>query len=487
MKTKSRKSKLPVKPDQITLILLTRALAFQAHAISHITLNTPVDRMVAIHGLDNSVEHLLRILLEYFDIESKVNKTLDTLELSGLAGEVNAFLRSYYNFQLPYLSDIKRLRQVRNLVQHAALDPIGDLKRYQTIVERFSATVLDRIFGITKDNLHISSLILDDDTRNHLSRAERLLENNPLLSIVASRDAFENALYKALPQSGARWDALPATLRAEKDSYWVAQFMEIVSDQLILTNLGVDLKRHARYQEYMHHIPSEYCADKPGYSIMQRPWSTEDAMFCYQFAADNVLKWQNEEFKPLYPITWDKKYSSVTHIAGIELAHEDSTAFISFEGDEEIESYIVSSDVVNKLNTLATDRTYVKSTDHLEDGVLTSKLTLQIHINTLSKRLLTNNPPRWQVGIWYEQVPLTWRRIDFKDGVKIAESPCINTADTKAIMEINENVFDEASAQAIIRFRTQSGDIRSLEDLKEIKELTTDQVHWIARCSRAVP
>jgi hypothetical protein len=54
-------------------------------------------------------------------------------------------------------------------------------------------------------------------------------------------------------------------------------------------------------------------------------------------------------------------------------------------------------------------------------------------------------------------------------------------------MEINENVFDEASAQAIIRFRTQSGDIRSLEDLKEIKELTTDQVHWIARCSRAVP
>lgn len=487
MKTKSDKSMLPVRPDQTTLNLLTRALAFQAHAISHITLNTPVDRMVAIHGLDNSVEHLLRIIMEFFDIEAKVGKTLDTVELAALAGEVNGFLRSEYEIQLPYLSDIKRLRQVRNLVQHSAFDPIGDLTRYQTIVERFTSAILERIFGVAKDNLRISSLVLDKRVRDHLSRAEKLMDKDPLSSIVASRDAFENAFYKTLPQSGTRWDALPATLHAEKDSLWVARFMDSVSSQLILTNLGVDLRRHARYLEYMQHVPSECCADKSGYSVMQRPWSPEDARFCYQFAADTVLKWQNDQFQPLYKPKIDKEYKFITHIAGIEVTHEDSMAFISFEGDEDIESYVVSTEVASQLKTLDKGRTYVQSTDFLEDGILTAKTTQQIRVVALSQRLLTNNPPRWQVGFWYERIPLTWKRLDFAGGVQVAESPCINTADVNAIKAINANIFEENAAQAVVKFRTQCGDIRSIDDLHQIKELTPEQIRWIARFTRAIP
>jgi hypothetical protein len=128
---------LPKSPDSVITTLLTRSLLFMTHATQHSRLNSPLDRMVAIHGLDNSVEYLLRIIVQHLDIEAVTGKALDAIELNSLAGEVNKYLKDSYQTELPYLTEIKMLRQVRNLVQHGIVDPQAELPRLRKIVERF--------------------------------------------------------------------------------------------------------------------------------------------------------------------------------------------------------------------------------------------------------------------------------------------------------------------------------------------------------------
>ena len=60
--------RIPKKPDKVTLELLVRARLFLSHAISHSSTNSTIDRMVAIHGLDNTLEFLIRIIIQHLDI-----------------------------------------------------------------------------------------------------------------------------------------------------------------------------------------------------------------------------------------------------------------------------------------------------------------------------------------------------------------------------------------------------------------------------------
>jgi ribosomal protein S13 len=85
--------------------------------------------MVTIHSLDGIVESLLRIIVQHLDIEAKTGRNLDTTELSGLAGEVNRFLIENFDLTLPYVSEIKQIRQIRNLVQHGMVDAGPDIPR----------------------------------------------------------------------------------------------------------------------------------------------------------------------------------------------------------------------------------------------------------------------------------------------------------------------------------------------------------------------
>jgi hypothetical protein len=82
--TSPAKDDLPKRPDAVITTLLARALLFLTHATQHSRLNSPLDRMVSVHSLDNSVEYLLRIVVQHLDIETATGKTLDTTELAAL-------------------------------------------------------------------------------------------------------------------------------------------------------------------------------------------------------------------------------------------------------------------------------------------------------------------------------------------------------------------------------------------------------------------
>lgn len=394
---------LPKQPDDITTTLLTKALLFLAHATQHSTTNSVIDRMVAIHGFDNSIEYLLRIIVTHLDIEAATGKNLDNIELSSLAGEINRHLKDAYDVELPYLSDIKMLRQSRNLVQHGLLDPQTDLPRMRKITERFFQRVLSIVFGIENGTLKISNLARNQQVKEHLQSAERLLDEHKYLeSIIASRDAFENAKHEKTKHSTIRLSLLPALVESKLQRISLLRFIETVGDELELSRLDVDITKYQRYVRYIRHIPNEI-----GSIIMQRPWNIHDARFCYDFVSSAVLLWQSIEPENLYPLNLTDSYEWETNIGGVIIPRgtEHGCTYVhenpAIGCMEEMNLYFMPRESKDKLSELKSETSIVIKGKIFKNGIFEREYSRSGIFLGSYARLATHNPERWEVILWW--------------------------------------------------------------------------------------
>ncbi|MBK5190071.1 MAG: hypothetical protein JJE19_01025 [Methanosarcinales archaeon] len=115
------------------------------HGELHGLSSSSMDRMLAIHHFDNSVEITLKnILLKYgIKTENELKINFDTLWAS-----VNNYgpFRTQ-NQKLPYESEMKGLRTVRNRIQHHADVPSSeDVDKYRIATRAFLESVFDEYF-----------------------------------------------------------------------------------------------------------------------------------------------------------------------------------------------------------------------------------------------------------------------------------------------------------------------------------------------------
>jgi hypothetical protein len=326
----SKKETLPQPPDKIILNLLKRAHSMFSHALLHASSASEIDRMVAIHGLDNSIEYLLRIIVDHLDIEAKAGKNLESVELAQLAGDVNRYLKDTFEVSLPYFKDIKRLRQIRNLVQHGVVDPQPELQRLTKVTERFLNKVIKMIFGLNLSEIKVSSIINNKIIREHLKKAEQYLEKGKFLdSIVASRDAFENAYFLKIKDLEITTLSLPSIMELKKVGDWTSLSLIKIIEELELFRLGISPINSQRFIRYINHLPSEL----GGHIIMQRPWEKQDAQFCYEFASNLILDWQFKEQTPIYEL--NSVYDNKTRISNIDLSKgEHGCSYAEIDGVE---------------------------------------------------------------------------------------------------------------------------------------------------------
>jgi DNA uptake protein ComE-like DNA-binding protein len=478
---KLTKVRIPKKPDQHTLELLIRAKLLLSHALSHVDGTTAIDKMISILGLDNSIEYMLRILVSHLDIESITGKTLETAELASLAGEINSFLKERTARSLPYLNEIKLIRRTRNLVQHGMVDPQHELSRYVNITEHFFDELLTRMYGLNRFDLRISSLVQQEGIRKHLMLAEERLDSKKyLLSIVSSRDAFENALFARVGHSDLRFSLAPVLIEKksqESREYW---FLKSFVDEFEISKLGADMARYERYKEYLRHIPEEHWVDRSGWSPMQRPWKKEDALFCYEFVADTVLRWQAFEFPPLYKRE-DFHTSGSDAIAGIDLEGANRNGMMYGWGDgETMELMYCSRQLKKRLEelTVETEHTYISDVAWDENRRIYREE--MVKLLGIDSRLITNSPERYMVIIWYKEVPFTCKFAKYENDNLVERPLCINSASTQELASIHEDVIPLELAAKIVSLRNAIGKISGADDLRKIPGITEEQISWLA-------
>jgi len=373
------------KIDNQTIRLLIRTKLLLHHAIEHALKKTEIDYLISFQGLDTVIENLLRQIISYLDFENKIKGDLDRLDLANLASQLNNLLISEFNLKLPYLSDIKLLRKTRNLIQHGLVNPGIELERFVKITKKCFSYCIVNIFKLSDIDLDDYLLINNVIVKNHLKKSKDFYLNKKYFaSVVASRDAFENTWYEIIKSSEINHSSLSAIIEAKKDTKFYSEFFARIKNELILTKLNIDSKANELFEDYLNHIPHQYRADKMSIqTVMQREWNENDALFCYEFAFDFILKYQNAINEPLYRITQTFKNSSNYKYGNIEIS-KGSEGHLSYLYSDELKAHemlllYVNNSLKHRLEKLIPGKKYLL----VSEGYLEKRLESLIKYSTI--------------------------------------------------------------------------------------------------------
>lgn len=378
-----------------------------SHALEHSNLRSEFDNMVAILGFDNAIEYLVRTIVYHLDLESVTEKSFDLSDLAALAGCVNQTLVELAGVRLPYLADIKLLRKIRNLVQHGAVAPNADLDRYSRIADRFFTQVLQLVFGLKSDQLSISSIIEDEQTKKFLIKAESyIIAGKWLDAIVQTRNAFENEYFKRVKHLDISLSLYPSLIYAKERQDIATWGFDAIKSELELNCLGINDSEYRRFREYLAHIPHEHCSeDSWGQILMQRDWKREDATFCYSYATNVLLRWQAKEKERLYVPIPDKQYIFNETIAGINITKEsEGGCSYIYDGDQRVYLFYTNKAIKRRFEKTSKNRNYKYRTITYIDGKRDSVREEEIELLGRHVFLISNEPERWGVVIWYRSI-----------------------------------------------------------------------------------
>lgn len=291
--------------------------------IEHESLGTEMDRLVAVLHYDASIEHLLNIILSFFEITSKKEK-LENFSI--LWDAVNTELEKNKDeigkFKLPNRRDVEQLHNLRNQAQHFGIIPDAKfVQRFQGTTEKFMKNVISNVFKI--DYLEITSalLIQNEEIKKSIEKSEKLFTNQEFeKSMIVLSIAFEMAKsdeQQRIFGSGSlmfkeackRLPGFKEKIEGHSQKKILEYLIDYISgfDILILDEIEI-LKLRLDYKKYMHFKRISPQVNFPNDDISKEPEITEpetkcydyeNALFCLNFVIDTIIIW--ESFKsPTY-------------------------------------------------------------------------------------------------------------------------------------------------------------------------------------------
>jgi len=452
------KIRLPKEPDAIILKRLIRSRQFLEHANGHASGQTEFDLMVAVHDADNAIELLFKIIADHVEYESVSSTKLPDRSFPELLGAVTKFLKEYANLTLSNVAKIRNFHDLRNVVQHDGVSP-SDIERTLATANKFFEETCEAVFGINRIDLKISSIVNDAIIKRHISAAEIAIENQQFEeSVRSSRNAFEEALYKYRKESLVALVEVPARLDFEKIGTDAAYYSSLIAEELDTLRLKIDANRLNRFRDIVGHLPSDWNAGDRGNSVLQREWEKRDADFCYSFVTENILRWQSDEFEPLYERnTSDHRREEIIGNANLS----DAEHGCSFLGDDcETELFYTSREIRDQLEKIKhTKNPVTRIMRYYKKGILTTETICKVQIKRISSDLLTHDPIRWKVVVCTARVPFTFQRKDYEDGKVISKSPNIKTCTKKELEAVH--AMDKKAAKLVIDARIKYGKVTS--------------------------
>lgn len=411
---------LPKVPDTEIMKMLIKANHFLEHSKQHSTMGNEFDIMISIHNLDNAIEYMLRILIRHLEIEEITGKTINTCELAQLLGEIQRFLKDNTDISLSCIQEMKMIRELRNMVQHAMVLPINELNTYLHYGNVFFSKCLTKFFGLNIEDINYSTLIHNEQIKSHLKKAELYIaDGKHLESIVSSRNAFDYARFIYFRNSYQRICRAPvfAALKVRDSNLY--HYLNEIDNKIELDSFGVDLTKYARYREYIGYIPQEYDADWHGNSILQRDWEKADSVFCYSFVANAILGWQLNEMKSIDSPVSSEHYQFVDKINGMELESLFEEYGCHYIDEDAARLFFVSNNTVNQLREVLMDKTIYFESETYENGVIVHWSRQFVNVNYSDIKLIMNEPAVWEVIIGYSGIPFTAQYMVSEESIDI--------------------------------------------------------------------
>lgn len=255
-----------------------------------------ISKMLAIHTFDNTIEMALKLLAKIKEVSPKNKDHWEFYEL----------LEKTYK-DGPFKDQIGALHQQRNRVHHASDIPSNEtIVKYQTHVEDFLKKICSKEFGISYEELSLSSLITDAGLRELFKRAEQsfgeeeyaesigFLEDVFLKAVFDNADIFSRAgILTGYFKGGDELGEIIKDTYAEKyknsDHYEFAKevskaFLQLGMSTTVMQFFNehrIDFLHHRKRVENINQIPKEKLKSEAQESL--------------NFILNIILKWQVEK------------------------------------------------------------------------------------------------------------------------------------------------------------------------------------------------
>ena len=256
-------------------------------------IGSEVERIIAIHHFDWTVEFLLKTMAISLDVDIRTDCLKEIWNL------VN---KKYYETRkrsLKHRAEMLEQRNVRNSAQHGGFGPPSEsLEQFDVLTKLFLTDVLKEYYEMSFDDLHLSDLIKDDELKQRVQNGEKALMETKFIDALGwFNDAFSYAtmhVYEVFyPTDETKLSSNVnsqrlATVDKNPISGLPVVLGNILADidyRLTLVSKGTDLSRYFRYLEIGIRAQKLHDEGKP---VEIRP---EEIAYIEDFVISEIVRW----------------------------------------------------------------------------------------------------------------------------------------------------------------------------------------------------
>jgi len=307
--------------NQLTMRRLCYTKGLMRIGINHLNAGTEVDISQALLSFDNSLEMMLKIILDFKGIKPKGDIYVPRL--------IDEVVKVYPS--TPEV-DLKTLHSLRNSIQHVGFIPASSqVQANKILVESFFESVSVDIFGIPWEQVSLGIFINNPTVRDLYLKADEALHHHRL------QDAAFNVIA-----------AFEVAMTFEDDRLWSSglkkiedKLISVLIDELNILRFRLDPKRYMNYREVAANLlkhpgikigdflDSKRALDavikssKAKVEEAERKGKLEDWLSeSMDFVIDSVLKWEATYRPSLLEAIRDKAPSALKSL----LNHSENTA-----------------------------------------------------------------------------------------------------------------------------------------------------------------
>jgi hypothetical protein len=279
------------------------------HGLGHSRASSPLDKMIAIHNFHNALEIALRSIFLHHEIRPEKQLNIDFESMLNEIDGYEEFKKN--NIKLPYRQELRNLNQIRNMVQHHAVEPESStLDDWRVFTSRFLVKAYKAYFNVEFDELTSTNFIECKELREILLVGYKLHEKQQYLeTLIAAKLAFIYASYslqKFLPSDGFNSDffvisSISSELRQldSRVSHKIQDVIRKIYDKIsesqhysAIISSGIAFSDYKRYENL---TPSVTLTLGGSYVVkMGRDFNAdfESSSWVLGFVEQSLIKWQ---------------------------------------------------------------------------------------------------------------------------------------------------------------------------------------------------
>lgn len=280
------------------------------HGLEHSYIKGSLNKMISIHNFHNAIEITLRAIFLQYEIRAEKQLNIEFEVMLKEIDNFDSFKKS--GKRLPYRQELRNLNQLRNMVQHHAVEPeTSTMEDWRVFTKRFLIESFKDYFDKSFDNISSLDLIADDNLRKLIEISGKYLANKDIVQCaINAKVAFEYAIQKILnevPHKNKNYHRL-SNFNINQSKEINANIYESIKETkhfLVMLSIGIELSEYKQIEK----LTPKVKLSNNGYPhLTQRNKidSLEDATWIYHFTTNCITHWQSLDLEPALP-SWTVK------------------------------------------------------------------------------------------------------------------------------------------------------------------------------------